>query len=91
MKVIDADRFARLPPKRMGLPTPAQSPCRPLLSTHTGCSGVLGPGASLSAPLIVAIPRNVATVPASPVKPGSNGDYVYVVGDGNKVTRVDVQ
>jgi hypothetical protein len=52
---------------------------------------VLRPGACLSVPLVVTIRRKVVTVPASPVMAGPNGDYVCVVGDGNKVTRVDVQ
>ncbi|HEX8829104.1 MAG TPA: efflux RND transporter periplasmic adaptor subunit, partial [Xanthobacteraceae bacterium] len=29
--------------------------------------------------------------PASAVMAGPNGDYVYVIEDGNKVTRVDVK
>lgn len=52
---------------------------------------VLRPGACPSVPLVVAIRRKVVTVPASPVVVGPNGDYVCVVGDGNKVTRVDVR
>jgi hypothetical protein len=35
--------------------------------------------------------RNVVTVPASAVMAGPNGNYVYVVGSDNKVTRVAVQ
>jgi hypothetical protein len=47
---------------------------------------VLRPGAPLSVPLVVAMRRNVVTVPAWPGKAGPNGDYGYVEGEGKKVT-----
>lgn len=41
--------------------------------------------------LTVAMRHNVVTVPASAVMVGLNGDYVYAIGAGNKVNRVEVQ
>jgi hypothetical protein len=35
--------------------------------------------------------RNAVTVPATAVMTGPNGQYVYVIGAGNKVKQVDVE
>jgi multidrug efflux system membrane fusion protein len=62
-----------------------------LQATFTNGNDVLWPGEYVSVQLVVGMRRNVVTVPASAVMAGPNGDYVYVIGDGNKVARVDVQ
>jgi multidrug efflux system membrane fusion protein len=62
-----------------------------LQATFSNGDDVLWPGEYVSVQLIVGTRRNAVTVPASAVMVGPNGDYVYVIGDGNKVTRVDVQ
>jgi multidrug efflux system membrane fusion protein len=62
-----------------------------LQATFTNGDDVLWPGEYVSVQLVVGMRRNVVTVPAPAVMVGPNGDYVYVIGDGNKVTRVDVQ
>lgn len=62
-----------------------------LQATFTNANEVLWPGEYVSVELVVGMRRNVVTVPASALMAGPNGDYVYVVGAGNKVQRVDVQ
>jgi multidrug efflux system membrane fusion protein len=62
-----------------------------LQATFANGNDVLWPGEYVSVQLVVGVRRNVVTVPASAVMAGPNGDYVYVIGDDNKVTRVDVQ
>jgi multidrug efflux system membrane fusion protein len=62
-----------------------------LQATFVNEDNVLWPGEYVSMQLVVGIRRNVVTVPASAVMDGPNGDYVYVVGADNKVTRVGVQ
>jgi multidrug efflux system membrane fusion protein len=62
-----------------------------LQATFVNKDNVLWPGEYVSVQLVVGTLRNVVTVPASAVLAGPNGDYVYVIGDDNKVIRVDVQ
>ncbi len=62
-----------------------------LQATFANSSDVLWPGEYVSVRLIVGTRRNVVTVPASAVMAGPNGDYVYVIGDDNKVARVNVE
>jgi len=62
-----------------------------LQATFANGNDVLWPGEYVSVQLVVGMQRNVVTVPASAVMAGPSGDYVYVIGDDNKVTRVDVQ
>jgi len=62
-----------------------------LQATFTNGNDVLWPGEYVSVQLVVGVRRNVVTVPASAVMAGPSGDYVYVIGDDSKVTRVDVQ
>jgi membrane fusion protein, multidrug efflux system len=62
-----------------------------LQATFANADGALWPGEYVSVQLIVGTRRNVVTVPASAVMVGPNGDYVYAIGAGNKVKRVDVQ
>jgi multidrug efflux system membrane fusion protein len=51
----------------------------------------LWPGEFVTLKLIVAMRRNVVTVPAQAVMAGPSGSYVYVISADNKVHRVDVQ
>ncbi len=51
----------------------------------------LWPGEFVAVHLIAFIRRNAVTVPAEAVMTGPNGSYVYVIGAGNKVSRVSVQ
>jgi membrane fusion protein, multidrug efflux system len=62
-----------------------------LQATFANANEVLWPGEYVSVQLVVGTRGNVVTVPASAVMAGPNGDYVYVIGAGNKVQRVDVQ
>jgi multidrug efflux system membrane fusion protein len=62
-----------------------------LQATFANPNNMLWPGEYVSVRLNVATRSNVVTVPASAVMVGPNGDYVYVIGAGNKVERVDVQ
>lgn len=62
-----------------------------LQATFANADEVLWPGEYVSVQLVVGTRRNVVTVPASAVMVGPNGDYVYVIGAGNKVQRVAVQ
>ena len=62
-----------------------------LQATFANADEVLWPGEFVRVQLVVGMRRNVVTVPASAVMVGPNGDYVYVIGAGNKVKRVDVQ
>ncbi|HTZ03817.1 MAG TPA: efflux RND transporter periplasmic adaptor subunit [Xanthobacteraceae bacterium] len=62
-----------------------------LQATFANQDAALWPGEYVSVQLVVGMRRNVVTVPASAVMVGPNGDYVYVIGAGNKVKRVDVQ
>ncbi len=60
-------------------------------ATFANSGEVLWPGEFVTVGLIVATQRNVVTVPASAVMVGPNGDYVYVIGSDDKVTRVAIQ
>ena len=62
-----------------------------LQATFVNQDEVLWPGEYVSIQLILGMRHNVVTVPASAVMAGPNGDYVYVVGYNNKVTRIAVQ
>jgi membrane fusion protein, multidrug efflux system len=62
-----------------------------LQATFANSNNLLWPGEYVSVQLTVATRSNVVTVPASAVMVGPNGDYVYVIGAGNKVSRVDIQ
>lgn len=62
-----------------------------LQATFANADEVLWPGEYVSVQLVVGMRHNVVTVPASAVMAGPNGDYVYLIAAGNKVTRVDVQ
>lgn len=62
-----------------------------LQATFANSNNLLWPGEYVSVRLTVATRSNVVTVPASAVMVGPNGDYVYVIGTGNKVSRVDIQ
>lgn len=62
-----------------------------LQATFTNSDNLLWPGEYVSLQLTVAMRNNVVTVPASAVMVGPNGDYVYVIGAGDKVSRVNVQ
>jgi membrane fusion protein, multidrug efflux system len=62
-----------------------------LQATFANPGNTLWPGEYVSVQLVVGMRNNVVTVPASAVVVGLNGDYVYVIGAGNKVERVDVQ
>jgi len=62
-----------------------------LQATFANPNNLLWPGEYVSVRVTVATRSNVVTVPASAVMVGPNGDYVYVIGAGNKVNRVDVQ
>lgn len=62
-----------------------------LQATFANPQNLLWPGEYVSVGLTVAMRHNVVTVPASAVMVGLNGDYVYAIGAGNKVNRVEVQ
>jgi membrane fusion protein, multidrug efflux system len=62
-----------------------------LQATFTNPNNLLWPGEYVSVGLTVAMRSNVVTVPASAVMVGPTGDYVYVIGAGNKVNRVAIQ
>lgn len=62
-----------------------------LQATFANADETLWPGEYVSVQLVLGTRRNVVTVPAASVMVGPNGDYVYVIGDGNKVSRVDIQ
>jgi multidrug efflux system membrane fusion protein len=62
-----------------------------LQGTFANAHEALWPGEFVSVKLIVAMRRNVVTVPAQAVMAGPNGSYVYVIGADDKVHRVDVQ
>jgi membrane fusion protein, multidrug efflux system len=62
-----------------------------LQATFANSAHALWPGKYVSVQLVVGTRHNVVTVPASAVVVGPNGDYVYVIGAGNKVERVAVQ
>ena len=62
-----------------------------LQATFANSNNLLWPGEYVSVRLTVATRSNVVTVPASAVMVGPNGDYVYVIGAGSKVNRVDIQ
>jgi multidrug efflux system membrane fusion protein len=51
----------------------------------------LWPGEFVAVRLVEYIRRNALTVPAAAVMTGPNGPYVYVIGSGNKVGRVDIE
>jgi multidrug efflux system membrane fusion protein len=51
---------------------------------------MLWPDQMVSVQLIEFIRRDVITVPSQAVMTGPTGPYVYVIGAGNKVSRVDV-
>jgi membrane fusion protein, multidrug efflux system len=61
-------------------------------ATFANSDNVLWPGEYVSVQLNVQTLQNVVTIPASAVMVGpDNINYVYVIGAGNKVTRVNVQ
>lgn len=62
-----------------------------LQATFANPDNALWPGKYVSVQLVVGTLDNVVTVPTSAVSVGQNGDYVYVIGAGNKVNRVNVQ
>jgi len=62
-----------------------------LQATFANPNNLLWPGEYVSVGLTIGTRSNVVTVPASAVMVGPNGDYIYVIGAGNKVKRVDVQ
>lgn len=62
-----------------------------LQATFANGDAVLWPGEYVSVRLVLGMRRNVVTVPSAAVMVGPHGDYVYVIGTGNKVSRVDVQ
>lgn len=62
-----------------------------LQATFTNDDDVLWPGEYVSVELVVGMRRDVVTVPASAVMAGPNGDYVYVIGNDDKVSRADVK
>ena len=62
-----------------------------LQATFANKDEALWPGEYVSVQLVLGIRRNVVTVPASAVMVGPNGDYIYVIGSNDKVTRVAVQ
>jgi membrane fusion protein, multidrug efflux system len=62
-----------------------------LQATFANSSNLLWPGEYVSVRLTVTTRSDVVTVPASAVMVGPNGDYVYVIGADNKVSRVDIQ
>lgn len=62
-----------------------------LQATFANSDNLLWPGEYVSVQLTVAMRNNVVTVPASAVMVGPNGDYVYVIGAGDKVSRANVQ
>jgi membrane fusion protein, multidrug efflux system len=51
----------------------------------------LWPNEFVSIQLIEFIRHNAITVPSTAVMTGPNGSYVYVIGTGDKVTRINVQ
>ncbi len=51
---------------------------------------ILWPNEMVSVKLIEFIRKNVITVPSQAVMTGPNGSYVYIIGPGNKVRRVNV-
>ena len=51
----------------------------------------LWPGEFVAVRLVEYIRRNALTVPAAAVMTGPNGPYIYVIGSGNKASRVDVE
>ncbi|HUN95566.1 MAG TPA: efflux RND transporter periplasmic adaptor subunit [Bradyrhizobium sp.] len=62
-----------------------------LQGTFANSNETLWPGEFVSVKLILAMRRNVVTVPATAVMDGPNGSYVYVIGADNTAHRVDVQ
>lgn len=61
-------------------------------ATFANSNNVLWPGEYVSVQLTVEMMNNVVTVPASALMVGpDNVNYVYVIGAGNKVTRVNVE
>jgi multidrug efflux system membrane fusion protein len=62
-----------------------------LQATFANADDLLWPGEYVSEQLTVGTHQNVVTVPSSAVMVGPNGDYVYVIGTGNNVNRVDIQ
>jgi len=62
-----------------------------LQATFANADDLLWPGEYVSTELTVGTLQDVVTVPSSAVMVGPNGDYVYVIGTGNKVNQVDIQ
>jgi membrane fusion protein, multidrug efflux system len=60
-------------------------------ATFANDDEALWPGEFVRVELIVAMRRNVATVPAQAVMVGPSGSYVYVIGADQTVHRVDVE
>jgi multidrug efflux system membrane fusion protein len=62
-----------------------------LEATFANADERLWPGEFVTARLILAVRRNVITVPQAAVMAGPNGDYVYVIRPDNTVQRRTVQ
>ena len=60
-------------------------------ATFANADEALWPGEFVRVQLIVAIRRNVVTVPAQAVMAGPSSSYVYVIGPDGTVHRVDVE
>jgi membrane fusion protein, multidrug efflux system len=60
-------------------------------ATFANDDEALWPGEFVRVELIVAMRRNVVTVPAQAVMVGPSGSYVYVIGADQTVHRVDVE
>ncbi len=60
-------------------------------ATFANADEALWPGEFVRTNLIVAMRKNVVTVPAEAVMAGPNGSYVYVIGANDQVKRVAVQ
>lgn len=61
-----------------------------LQGTFANTDESLWPGEFVTVKLIVAMWRNIITVPATAVMAGASGFYVYVIGPDNTVKRADV-
>jgi membrane fusion protein, multidrug efflux system len=60
-------------------------------ATFANADGALWPGEFVRVHVVVAISKNVVTVPTQAVMAGPNGSYVYVINPDDKVKRVGVQ
>lgn len=59
-------------------------------ATFANADAALWPGEFVRVQMIVAMRKNVVTVPTAAVMAGPNGSYVYVIGADNTVKRVSV-